>query len=49
MPQETTLFNGSVYDNILYGRLEATKEEVEMAAKAANAHDLFGITARLMY
>lgn len=39
VPQETTLFNGSVYDNILYGRLEATKEEVEMAAKAANAHD----------
>ncbi len=28
-----------MYDNILYGRLEATKEEVEMAAKAANAHD----------
>jgi len=39
VPQETTLFNGSVYDNILYGRLEATKEEVEQAAKAANAHD----------
>jgi len=39
VPQETTLFNGSVYDNILYGRLEATKEEVEFAAKAANAHD----------
>ncbi|MDD4321906.1 MAG: ATP-binding cassette domain-containing protein, partial [Acidaminococcaceae bacterium] len=39
VPQETTLFNGSVYDNILYGRLEATKEEVEMAAKDANAHE----------
>lgn len=33
------LFNGSVYDNILYGRLDATREEVEAAAKAANAHD----------
>lgn len=37
--QETMLFNGSVYNNILYGRLDATKEEVEAAAKAANAHD----------
>ncbi len=39
VPQETILFNGSVYDNILYGRLDATKEEIEAAAKAANAHD----------
>ena len=39
VPQETILFNGSVYDNILYGRLDATKEEIEEAAKAANAHD----------
>ena len=39
VPQETMLFNGSVYDNILYGRLDATREEVEAAAKAANAHD----------
>ena len=39
VPQETVLFNGSVYDNILYGRLDATKEEIEAAAKAANAHD----------
>lgn len=39
VPQETILFNGSVYDNILYGRLDATKEEVEAAAKAANAHN----------
>lgn len=39
VPQETVLFNGSVYDNILYGRLDATREEVEDAAKAANAHD----------
>ncbi len=39
VPQETILFNGSVYDNILYGRLDATKEEIEEAAKAANAHN----------
>ena len=39
VPQETMLFNGSVYNNILYGRLDASKEEIEAAAKAANAHD----------
>lgn len=39
VPQETMLFNGSVYNNILYGRLDATKEEIEAAAKVANAHD----------
>lgn len=39
VPQETMLFNGSVYDNILYGRLDATQEEIETAAKAANAHE----------
>jgi subfamily B ATP-binding cassette protein MsbA len=39
VPQETVLFNGTLYDNILYGRLEATRDEVEAAAKAANAHN----------
>lgn len=39
VPQETVLFNGTVYDNILYGRLDATFQEVEAAAKAANAHN----------
>lgn len=39
VPQETMLFNGSVYDNILYGRLDATPEEVKSAAKAANADE----------
>lgn len=38
VPQETILFNGSVYENILYGRLDAAQEEVVAAAKAANAH-----------
>ncbi|KAF1855252.1 hypothetical protein Lal_00002547 [Lupinus albus] len=39
VPQETVLFNGTVYDNILYGRLDATESEVIAAAKAANAHN----------
>ncbi len=38
VPQETLLFSGSVFDNIRYGRLDATREEVVDAAKAANAH-----------
>jgi subfamily B ATP-binding cassette protein MsbA len=39
VPQETLLFGGSVRENILYGRLEASEEEMIAAAKAANAHD----------
>lgn len=38
VPQETMLFNGTVFDNIRYGRLDATREDVEDAARAANAH-----------
>ena len=37
VPQETMLFSTTVRENIRYGRLDATDEEVEMAAKAANA------------
>lgn len=37
--QDIYLFNASIRDNILYGRLDATKEEVEDAAKRANIHD----------
>lgn len=36
--QETWLFKGSIMENIRYGRLDATDEEVIAAAKAANAH-----------
>ncbi len=36
--QETNLFTGTVRENIRYGRLDATDEEVEAAAKLANAH-----------
>ena len=32
------LFNTTIYENILYGRLDATREEVDAAAKAANAY-----------
>ncbi len=39
VPQETALFSGSVFDNIRYGKLDATREQVEEAARAANAHD----------
>ncbi|TWH45327.1 ABC transporter ATP-binding protein [Sporomusa sp. KB1] len=39
VPQETVLFNGSVYENILYGDLAANKDQVIAAAKAANAHE----------
>ncbi|HYN87311.1 MAG TPA: ABC transporter ATP-binding protein, partial [Ardenticatenaceae bacterium] len=37
--QEPLLFSGSIADNIRYGRLDATMEDVAAAAKAANAHD----------
>lgn len=36
--QDTWLFNGSIMDNIRYGRLDATDEEVIAAAKSAHAH-----------
>lgn len=39
VPQETMLFSTSVMENIRYGRLEATDEEVIEAAKAANAEE----------
>ena len=39
VPQETILFSGTVRENIRYGRPEASDEEVEAAAKAAQAHD----------
>ena len=37
--QEPYLFSGTIRDNILYGRLDATDEEVEEAARAVGAHD----------
>lgn len=38
--QDTWLFDGTVYDNIAYGRPDATREEVVSAAKAAHIHDM---------
>ena len=37
--QDVFLFNGSIYENILYGRLDATLEEVYEAARRANIHE----------
>lgn len=39
MTQDNFLFTGTVKDNILYGKLDATDEEVIAAAKAVNAHE----------
>lgn len=39
VPQETMLFGGTIRENILYGRLDASEDEMIEAAKAANAHD----------
>ena len=39
VPQETLLFGGTVKENILYGKLDASEEELEEAARKANAHD----------
>ena len=39
VPQETLLFGGTVKENILYGKLDATDQELEDAARKANAHD----------
>ncbi|OQA06546.1 MAG: putative multidrug export ATP-binding/permease protein [bacterium ADurb.Bin374] len=39
VPQETLLFSGTIEDNIRFGRLEATNDEIVAAAKLANAHD----------
>ena len=39
VPQDATIFGGTVEENIRYGRLEATEEELVEAARAANAHD----------
>lgn len=39
VPQDTFLFNGTIHENIAYGKLEATQAEVERAAIAANIYD----------
>lgn len=37
--QDTFLFHDTIYENIRYGKLDATREEIEVAAKLAHAHD----------
>jgi len=39
VPQDTVLFNDTIYYNICYGRPAATREEVEQAARLARIHD----------
>ena len=48
VPQTPYLFSGMIRENIRYGRLDATDEEVEQAAKQARAHD-FIITLEKEY
>ena len=39
VPQDVVLFNDTVYNNIAYGSLESTREDVERAARLAHIHD----------
>jgi subfamily B ATP-binding cassette protein MsbA len=39
VPQETLLFGGTIRENIAYGRLDATEDQMVAAAQAANAHE----------
>jgi subfamily B ATP-binding cassette protein MsbA len=39
VPQETLLFGGTIRENILYGKLDATDEELDQAARFANAYE----------
>jgi len=39
VPQDVFLFGGSIKENIRYGKLDASDEEIEQAAKEANAHE----------
>jgi len=39
VPQEVMLFGGTIFENIAYGKPDATPDEIEKAATLANAHD----------
>ncbi|MGB0382620.1 MAG: ABC transporter ATP-binding protein, partial [Alphaproteobacteria bacterium] len=42
VPQDSVIFSGSLYDNILFGRPDATEQEVMAAAKAAHVDEFVG-------
>jgi ABC-type multidrug transport system fused ATPase/permease subunit len=42
VPQEAFLFSGTIRENIAFGRPDATREEIEAAARAVHAHDFIG-------
>ncbi|MFL5732957.1 MAG: ABC transporter ATP-binding protein [Chloroflexia bacterium] len=42
VPQDPQLFGGSVRENIAYGQLDAASEEIQRAARVANAHGFIG-------
>ncbi|BBE51827.1 ATM1-type heavy metal exporter [Ferriphaselus amnicola] len=42
VPQDTVLFNDSIFYNIAYGRPDATRDEVIAAARSAHIHDFIG-------
>jgi ATP-binding cassette subfamily B protein len=44
VPQDTVLFNDTIYYNVAYGRPDASREEVERAAKLARIHDFVSST-----
>ncbi|MGV3138710.1 ABC transporter ATP-binding protein [Brevibacillus agri] len=44
VPQKTTLFTGTVLENIRWGKEDATEEEVEAAARMAQAHEFIAAT-----
>ena len=44
--QEPVLFSGTIADNLRYGRLDATAEEIEAAARAAHAHEFIARLAK---
>jgi len=46
VPQDTVLFNDTVFYNIAYGRPGATRDEVEAAARAAHIHDFIAATPK---